>query len=90
MIKPIKDCKESRDSQQTSTLVNKQHAADVEETLQTNNKVILSHGNAQSSMFYSTDVDAMVKTILQLLLNSNAVQKNKGDVAELISFVYTC
>lgn len=89
-MKPIKDCKESRDSQQTSTLVNKQHAADVEETLQSNSKVILPYGNIQSSMFYSDDTDTIVKKILKILMNSNATQKDKGDVAELVSFVYTC
>ncbi len=41
-------------------------------------------------MFYSDDTDTIVKNILKILMNSNAVQKDKGDVAELVSFVYTC
>lgn len=72
MVKPIKDCKESRESQQTSTLVNKQHATDVEEPLQNNSKVILPYGNVQSSMFYSDGTDTIVKNILKILMNSNA------------------
>lgn len=41
-------------------------------------------------MFYSGDTDIMVENILKILMNSNATQKDKGDVAELVSFVYTC
>lgn len=41
-------------------------------------------------MFYSDDTDTIVKKILKILMNSNATQKDKGDVAELVSFVYTC